>query len=122
MLVFLGFLLLSLLWLVWTILIMFWPVTLLIVGCVLWRGQMRHWFAGERATSPIADRQAKPIRNAAFEEYRQATLRRVDEESGKFREFLERLRKSRDRDEFDRFMAERRTRPSGGMAGDAAAV
>ena len=37
---------------------------------------------------------------------------RLDEEHGKFREFLQRLRRSRDKQEFDAFMAGRRGRPA----------
>jgi hypothetical protein len=45
--------------------------------------------------------------NAAFDEYREETLRRLEEEAGEFQTFLERLRKARDKAEFDQFMAER---------------
>ncbi len=46
--------------------------------------------------------------NHAFAEYRDATLRRLEEEEREFRDFLERLRMARDKAEFDQFMAERR--------------
>lgn len=53
--------------------------------------------------------------NAAFDDYRAETLRRLDEERRKleeegraFRDFVEKLRRAKDQDEFDRFMAERR--------------
>jgi len=49
--------------------------------------------------------------NRAFDEYRSETLKRLEEEQREFREFLERLRFAKDRDEFDQFMAERRNRP-----------
>jgi hypothetical protein len=48
--------------------------------------------------------------NAAFDEYRAETLRRLEEEQKEFREYLERLRKAKDKAEFDQFMAERRNR------------
>jgi hypothetical protein len=48
--------------------------------------------------------------NAAFDEYRAETLRRLEEEQKEFREYLERLRKARDKEEFDRFMADRKGR------------
>ena len=38
-------------------------------------------------------------------------MSRLDEESAKFREFLARLCRSKDKQEFDRFMAGRRPRP-----------
>ena len=56
--------------------------------------------------------------NAAFDEYRQAQLerleqerRRLEDEQREFRAFVERLRRAKDQDEFDRFMAERRSSP-----------
>jgi hypothetical protein len=47
----------------------------------------------------------------AFEEYRAETLRRLEQEEREFREFLERARMAKDREEFNQFMAERRARP-----------
>jgi len=55
----------------------------------------------------------RPTGNAAFDEYRQETLRRLEEEAGEFQPFLDRLRKARDKAEFDQFMAERRGGTSG---------
>jgi hypothetical protein len=49
--------------------------------------------------------------NRAFDDYRSETLKRLEEEQREFKEFLERLRFAKDRDEFDQFMAERRSRP-----------
>ncbi len=50
--------------------------------------------------------------NAAFDEYRSETLKRLQEEQREFRDFLERLRFAKDKTEFDQFMAERRDRPA----------
>jgi len=50
--------------------------------------------------------------NAAFDEYRQDTLRRLEEEQRDFAAFLERLRFAKDKAEFDQFMADRRQRPA----------
>ena len=49
--------------------------------------------------------------NRAFDEYRTETLRRLEEEQREFRDFLDRLRMAKDKQEFDQFMAERRNRP-----------
>ena len=49
--------------------------------------------------------------NHAFDEYRNDTLKRLEEEQREFREFLERLRFAKDKTEFDTFMNERRNRP-----------
>jgi hypothetical protein len=53
--------------------------------------------------------------NAAFEEYRRSELRRLEEERRKldeearaFRDFVEELKRAKDREEFDAFMAKRR--------------
>ena len=53
----------------------------------------------------------KPVvRNSAFEEYRAAELVRLEEEERAFHDYLERLRTARDRQEFEAFMQDRRTR------------
>ena len=57
---------------------------------------------------------AKPSGNRAFDEYREETLRRLEDEQKEFQEYLERLRQARDKAEFDQFMAERRNRNGGG--------
>jgi hypothetical protein len=50
--------------------------------------------------------------NSAFDDYRAETLRRLEEEQREFAVYLERLRRARDKAEFDQFMAER-GRPRG---------
>ena len=50
--------------------------------------------------------------NRAFDEYRMETLRRLEDEQKEFREFLDRLRHAKDKEEFDLFMAQHRTRPT----------
>ncbi len=49
--------------------------------------------------------------NRAFDDYRQETLKRLEEEQREFKDFLARLRFARDRAEFDQFMTERRRGP-----------
>ena len=49
--------------------------------------------------------------NNAFDDYRDETLRKLDEDAREFRGFVDKLRKAKDKEEFDRFMAERNTRP-----------
>ncbi len=58
--------------------------------------------------------------NAAFNEWRTAELTRLDEERRKldeaqreFAEYSDAIRRAKDREEFERFMAERRPRPAG---------
>jgi uncharacterized protein DUF2852 len=110
----LGFMVLWLLfWVCWAVLWLFWPVAPVLLGCLLWRGQMRHWqlFAAHGGERSRASWFGRPSGNSAFDEYRADTLRTLDEERGRFQEFLDRLRRSEDKEEFDRFMAGRRPRP-----------
>jgi hypothetical protein len=57
------------------------------------------------------ERQPRTNGNQAFDEYRTATLRRLEEEQREFREFLSRLRMAKDKAEFDQFMVARRAQP-----------
>jgi len=50
--------------------------------------------------------------NRAFDEYRVETLRRLEEEQVEFKNFLDRLRHAKDKEEFDQFMAQHRSRPT----------
>ena len=57
----------------------------------------------------------------AFDEWRQAELARLDEERRKldeaqreFAEYVEAIRRAKDREEFERFMAECRAKPASG--------
>ncbi|MDP6709418.1 MAG: DUF2852 domain-containing protein, partial [Alphaproteobacteria bacterium] len=63
------------------------------------------WWCGGR-------RRQRTSGNGAFDEYRDETLRRLEEEQRQFREFLERLRHAKDKAEFDQFMAEQRRQES----------
>lgn len=80
-------------------------------GMSRWHGaadQMRHagtWWPPSRSG------------NRAFDEYRQDTLQRLEEEQREFQDFLARLRMAKDKAEFDQFMAERRTRTGAPNAG-----
>ncbi len=51
--------------------------------------------------------------NRAFDDYREETLRRLEDEAREFKDFVDRLKFAKDKEEFDRFMAERRTRSDG---------
>ena len=50
--------------------------------------------------------------NRAFDEYRVETLKRLEEEQTEFKDFLDRLRHAKDKEEFDQFMAQHRQRPT----------
>ena len=76
-------------------------------------GGMTRWYGAADQMRPAGTWwQPSPRQsgNRAFDEYRQETLRRLEEEQREFQEFLTRLRMAKDKAEFDQFMAERRTR------------
>jgi hypothetical protein len=98
--------------------IIWWPLGLATLAFILWSGRMgcgrRHgfgrWNEGmERMREGARRWHTGPSSgNAAFDEYKAETLRRLEEEQREFRAFLDRLRMSKDRAEFDQFMADRR--------------
>ena len=109
--------------------IIFWPLGLLALFLKLWNGEM--WKGASEGTTPWAGwkmpstdkwRSASygfaSSGNAAFDDYKRTQLARLEEERRKlddeqkaFHEHLARLRKAKDQDEFDRFMAERKAPP-----------
>ena len=52
--------------------------------------------------------------NHAFDEYREETLKRLEEEQEAFKAFLDQLRQAKDKAEFDQFMADRGPPPRHG--------
>ena len=109
--------------------IVFWPLGLAILAYLIWSGRMGCWARApgrwyryvESGTGERRFRGRRPSSsgNAAFDEYRDGVLRRLEEEQAEFQEFLERLRKAKDKAEFDQFMAERRRRAAKGPSGEA---
>jgi Protein of unknown function (DUF2852) len=104
-----------------------WPLGLAILAFMIGSGRMGCWNHNgmSRWQNKMERMQAKMDRmrgggdwwgpsssgNRAFDDYRTETLKRLEEEQREFKEFLQRLRFAKDRDEFDQFMAERRNRP-----------
>jgi hypothetical protein len=86
--------------------IFFWPVGLALLAYMLWKGKMT---CSKSSTAPRASTSfaARTSGNAAFDAYRADTLRRLEEEQQAFEEFLDRLRRAKDKSEFDQFMDER---------------
>ncbi len=97
--------------------ILFWPLGLVILFYLVWSGKMRcctekfgswksddwrHWCMPSAASGSTG--------NTAFDEYRETTLKRLEEERRDFSRFVERLRRAKDQDEFDRFMSEQAAR------------
>ena len=106
--------------------IAWWPMGLAILAFLIWSGRMACWKHGAgrwhgAGTEEKSDggrgwwfgrgRPSSSSGNWAFDEYRNETLRRLEEEQQEFRQFLERLRHAKDKAEFDQFMADRSRRP-----------
>ena len=110
----------------------FWPLGLAILAFALWSGRMGcgHYPSYGRWQHKLERMQSKMDRlrermttnpswghvpssgNRAFDEYRNDTLRRLEDEQREFHDFLGRLRMAKDKAEFDQFMADRRNRPN----------
>jgi len=120
--------------------ILFWPAGLVVLGFLIGSGRMGCWTArhGDRWQGRMERMQQRMQRaaqwygprgadfsrgpsggpssgNWAFDEYRAETLRRLEEEERQFREFLDRLRRAKDKVEFDQFMADMRRGSEGPM-------
>ena len=116
--------------------IVFWPLGLAMLAFLIWSGRMGcgHYGSYDRWGHKMARMQEKmdrmrdragrqggfsggfwggtpPSGNRAFDDYKAETLRRLEDEQREFHDFLDRLRMSKDKTEFDQFMAERRNRP-----------
>jgi hypothetical protein len=96
-----------------------WPLGLATLAFIIgsgrmscWKGGgMSRWHGGGAHHGPGTWWQpARSSGNRAFDDYREETLRRLEEEQREFHEFLGRLRMAKDKAEFDQFMAERRNR------------
>ena len=100
--------------------VVWWPIGLATLAFIIGSGRMSCWKGGGMTRWHGAADQMRqagtwwpPSRssgNRAFDEYRQDTLQRLEEEQREFHDFLARLRMAKDKAEFDQFMAERRTR------------
>ena len=113
--------------------IIFWPVGLGLLAYMIWSGRMgcngrgkrwgREWrremskFAGRYEGGHRGGRGMPSSGNHAFDEYREETLKRLEAEQKEFGDYLERLRMAKDKAEFEQFMNERRTRPTGPVTG-----
>lgn len=98
--------------------ILWWPLGLTVLAYVLWAGpvdtladegarKFREAFGARNA--PNGSGRGSGSGNAAFDAYRADTLKRLEAEQAEFADYLTRLREARDRDEFERFMTERKS-------------
>lgn len=86
-----------------------WPIGLFILGYMIWSKRMFGSCSHRRHGKTDVNRfyRAAPTGNAAFDAYRDETLKRLEDEHQAFLDYLEKLREAKDKAEFDRFMAER---------------
>ncbi len=86
--------------------ILFWPIGLALLMYMIFSNRMS---CSARKWSHTGTRFRPHSRtgNTAFDSYKDATLRRLEDEQAAFHDFLERLRKAKDQSEFDQFMDER---------------
>ncbi len=97
--------------------IFFWPVGLALLAYMIWSKRMFNR-CGHSARRYHRSN-FKSSGNSAFDAYKQETLRRLEEEQDNFQAFLKRLRDSKDKVEFDQFMAERDKAASQEVDGEA---
>lgn len=108
-------------WIVLAILgfILFWPLGLIIMAYLIWRGKMKYRVGRMSAWKNVGFtcwgtpyEVLRSSGNMAFDEYREVTLKRLDQERQEFTDFLKQLRRAKDQDEFDKFMSQRAARQS----------
>ena len=90
--------------------LVWWPLGFAVLAYILWGGSVDQLL---KETIDQFKSKSGPFRgsgNAAFDDYRASTLKRLEEEQAEFAEYVEKLRQARDQEEFDRFMSERRSR------------
>ena len=108
--------------------VVWWPLGLAVLAYILW-GEMfggsqekaqafvhrsKTWCKDQNFNGRRSHGWRNSSGNAAFDDYREEQLRRLDEERKRldeeinaFHEYMRNLRMARDREEFDRFMRER---------------
>lgn len=110
--------------------VIFWPVGLALLAYMIWGKQMFARSCGQRRHHNHSDNQswgrhamraAQPTGNRAFDSYKADALRRLEEEQEAFEAFLQRLRTSKDKTEFDSFMEDRARATAAQDASDAGA-
>jgi hypothetical protein len=101
-------------WIAATILgfVLFWPLGLALLAYMIWGKQMFSRSCGHRRNHDHhwgrhAYRAGQATGNSAFDSYKAEALRRLEDEQEAFEAFLQRLRNSKDKSEFDAFMEDR---------------
>ena len=89
-------------------LVLAWPVGLAILGYMIWSKRMFGTCTRRGRSRHVPAYRAESTGNAAFDAYRDETLKRLEDEHRAVLDFLQKLRDARDKAEFDQFMDERR--------------
>lgn len=101
--------------------IVFWPIGLAVLAYLIWSGRMgcskRDFGRWYNKGSRRGRSRRHSSGNTAFDEYREDMLRRLEEEQDEFHNFLDQLRRAKDKAEFDQFMADRGRREAQGNNG-----
>jgi hypothetical protein len=106
--------------------IVFWPLGLAMLAYILWGDRLpglareaREQWRSSPMRRGFEAGMTRDTGNAAFDDYRNRELRRLEEERARldemraeFDNFLRELRRARDQEEFDRFMANRGRGPA----------
>lgn len=88
--------------------VVFWPVGLALLAYMIWSKRMFKNGCSHRRAAAFSTRHAfRSSGNSAFDAYKADTLDRLEREQAEFEAFLKRLRDSKDKAEFDDYMAER---------------
>jgi hypothetical protein len=94
--------------------VIFWPAGLALLAYMIWGKQMFSRSCGHRrhhdhahGWGRHAHRAGLTTGNTAFDSYKAEALRRLEDEQEAFEAFLQRLRTSKDKSEFDAFMEDR---------------
>jgi hypothetical protein len=99
--------------------IIFWPLGLAMIAWIIWGDEIGRMFSDAKAqfrgaarSAPFSAAASGRTGNLAFDEYRTAELKRLAEERRKLEEmraefegFVAELRRAKDQDAFERFMA-----------------
>jgi hypothetical protein len=111
--------------------IIFWPLGLAVLGYIIWGEKFggsaekaeaywqkgKSWVSANKSGNSWSSKSHgfSSSGNAAFDDYRAEQLRRLEQERARldaeidaFHEYMANLNKAKDREEFDRFMAEHR--------------
>ena len=88
--------------------LVWWPLGFAVLAYILWGGSVDQLLKETIDQFKSKSSSARGSGNAAFDDYRASTLKRLEEEQAEFADYVEKLRMARDQEEFERFMSERR--------------